>query len=145
MVTGYPSIECAKEAVNRHAFGFLTKPFDPDELRRLVAAAFAEHQERSDRPDHAGRAERIEAESEAEIAALYQQVASASSALERSPDDPGLQAAYRESFGRLRSAQAQEAELASRAFRDNLALKQGVGYSSIEAARRVLDRDKDSA
>ena len=82
---------------------------------------------------------------EAEIEALYQEVATLSSALERSPSDPELQAAYRQSFARLRSAQLQEAEIASRAFRDSLALKKGMGYSSIEAARRVLDRDKNSA
>jgi YesN/AraC family two-component response regulator len=141
MVTGYPSIECAKEAVNRHAFGFLTKPFDPEELRRLVIAAFADYQGRSDRRLEHGPGEHREAE----IAALYQEVARLSSALERSPGDTELQAAYRESFGRLRTAQAQEAELASRTFRDNLALQKGMGYSSIEAARRVLDRDKGTA
>jgi hypothetical protein len=77
-----------------------------------------------------------------EIEALYDEVAKLSSALEQSPHDPAVQAAYREGFARLRSAQNLEAEIASRAFRDNLALKKGVGYSSIEAARRVLDRDK---
>src|ERR1041384_6892295 len=48
-----------------------------------------------------------------------------------------LQTEYRDSFARLRGAQAQEAELASRALRDDLALRPGMGYSSIEAARRV--------
>jgi DNA-binding NtrC family response regulator len=141
MVTGYPSIEAAQQAVNRHAFGFLTKPFNFEELRGLVIAAFADYQERSARQAHPDPSDRIEAE----IEELYQQVARASNALERSPDDPALQAAYRDSFGRLRSAQAREAELASQAFRDNLALRKGMGYSSIEAARRVLDRDKNSA
>jgi CheY-like chemotaxis protein len=141
MVTGYPSIECAKEAVNRHAFGFLTKPFEPEELQRLVVAACASHPERGSRQDHRGQSEN----GEAEIAALYQEVARLSSSLDRSPGDPELQAAYRMSFERLRGAQAQEADLASRAFRDNLALQKGMGYSSIEAARRVLDRDKGTA
>jgi DNA-binding NtrC family response regulator len=140
MVTGYASIETAKKAVNRHAFGFLTKPFDYDELRRLVVEAFADYRERSSRQPQAGPDAQ-----DAQIEELYQQVAKASSALERSPDDPDLQAAYRDSFGRLRRAQAREADLASRAFRNNLALKKGMGYSSIEAARQALDRDKNSA
>jgi DNA-binding NtrC family response regulator len=140
MVTGFPSIECAKEAVNRHAFGFLIKPFPAQELRRMVVEAFTDYQERLDPRDAKG-VDTVEAE----IETLYQQAATLSRALERSPDDPELQTAYRESFARLRSAQAREAELASRAFRDNLALNKGAGYSSIEAARRVLDRDKDSA
>ena len=140
MVTGFPSIECAKEAVNRHAFGFLIKPFEAEDLRRMVVEAFADYRERFNLRD----GKDVDA-NEAEIETLYQQVATLSRALERSPDDPGVQAAHRESFARLRSAQAREAELASRAFRDNLALKKGMGYSSIEAARRVLDRDKDSA
>jgi len=141
MVTGYPSIECAKEAVNRHAFGFLTKPFDFEELRGLVVAAFSGYQQRISRRSDDQPGARLEAE----IEELYQQVARASDALARSPDDPDLQTAYRDSFGRLRSAQARESEIASRTFRDNLALKKGVGYSSIEAARRALDRDKNSA
>ena len=82
---------------------------------------------------------------EAEIEALYHEVSELSRTLERSPNDMQLQAAYHQGFARLRSFQTREAELASRAFRDNLALKNSVGYSSIEAARRVLDRDKDSA
>jgi DNA-binding NtrC family response regulator len=140
MVTGYASMEVAKKAVNRHAFGFLTKPFDKDELRRLVVEAFADYRESSGSqplvsPDPQG----------AQIEELYQQVAKASSALERSPDDPDLQAAYLDSFGRLRRVQTREADLASRAFRDNLALKKGMGYSAIEAARQVLARDKSSA
>jgi CheY-like chemotaxis protein len=137
MVTGYPSIECAKEAVNRHAFGFLIKPFPAEELQRLVIEAFASYRQRA-------RGRGID-QVEAEIEALYQEAATLSRALEASPNDPGLQAAHRESFARLRNAQALEAGLASRAFRENLALEKGAGYSSIEAARRVLDRDKDSA
>ncbi|HSR99197.1 MAG TPA: response regulator [Kofleriaceae bacterium] len=140
MVTGFPSIECAKEAVNRHAFGFLIKPFAAEDIRRMVVEAFADYQGRSDLRDAKG----FDAV-EAEIEMLYQQAARLSAALDRSPGDPALEAACRESFERLRRAQAREAELASRAFRDNLALRKGMGYSSIEAARRVLDRDKDSA
>jgi hypothetical protein len=91
----------------------------------------------SSRIGHAGGRQDHD-EVEAEIEALYQNVAKLSSALERSPNDAVLQAAYRERFAQLRSTQAREAELASRAFRDNLALKKSMGYSSIEAAWRVL-------
>lgn len=141
IVTGYPTFENAKEAVNRHAFGFLVKPFTLEELQHSVIAAFAHYQERSAQPEHPPRSE----PDVAEIEALYREVATLSSALERSPSDPELQSAYRQSFARLRSVQMQEAELASRAFRDSLALKKGMGYSSIEAARRMLDHDKNSA
>jgi DNA-binding NtrC family response regulator len=147
IVTGYPSIENAMNAVNQHAFGFLRKPFDLGELQRLVVAAFSDYQERG---GHKGRSDQqghlsLHGPGDEEIEAMYREVTKLSSALERSPDDLELQAAYHDSFARLRSAQAREGELASRAFRDNLALKKGMGYSSIEAARRVLDRDKSSA
>jgi YesN/AraC family two-component response regulator len=146
IVTGYASVDNAISAVNQHAFGFLRKPFDNNELRHLVIAAFSRYQERrgnrrrDPRQDDFG----LHGSDVEEIESLYHEVARLSTALERSPDDPALQTAYRDSFARLRSAQAREAELASRAFRDNLALRQGMGYSSIEAARRVLDRDKGS-
>lgn len=146
IVTGYASVENAISAVNQHAFGFLRKPFDNDELRHLVIAAFSSYQE------HRGHGRRDAPQNDvglhgpdvAEIESLYQEVARLSAAVERSPNDLALQAAYRDSFARLRGAQAREAELASRAFRDHLALREGMGYSSIEAARRVLDRDKGS-
>lgn len=146
IVTGYASVENAISAVNQHAFGFLRKPFDIRELRRLVIAAFSSYQ---DRREH-GRRDAPQNDvgphgpDVAEIESLYQEVARLSTAVERSPNDLALQTAYRDSFARLRGAQAREAELASRAFRDNLALREGMGYSSIEAARRVLDRDKGS-
>jgi DNA-binding NtrC family response regulator len=41
IVTGYASVDNAISAVNQHAFGFLRKPFDNDEIRRLVIAAFS--------------------------------------------------------------------------------------------------------
>lgn len=133
IVTGYASVDNAMSAINQHAFGFLRKPFDFTELQRLVIDAVSSHHDRRGLGD-----DQI-------IESLYQEVAKLSTALERSPNDPALQTAYRDSFARLRSAQAREAELASRAFRDNLALGKGMGYSSIEAARRVLDRDKGSS
>lgn len=147
IVTGYASVDNAISAVNQHAFGFLRKPFDTNELRRLVIAAFTSYQDRRQQGRRGPRQNDVglDGPDVAEIESLYQEVARLSIALERSPNDPALQTAYRESFARLRSAQAQEADLASRAFRDNLALRTGMGYSSIEAARRVLDRDKGSS
>lgn len=147
IVTGYASVDNAISAVNHHAFGFLRKPFDLKELQRLVVDAFSSYQERRShrtrgpRQNHRG----LHGPDVEEIESLYQEVARLSTALERSPNDPALQTAYRDSFARLRGAQAREAELVSRAFRDNLALRPGIGYSSIEAARRVLDRDKGSS
>jgi len=135
IVTGVADKERAIEALNLHAFGFLEKPILLPRLHQLVVDAFAHYRERSN----------LSEPPDAEIEALYHEVSELSRALERSPNDLQLQAAYHQGFARLRSAQTREAELASRAFRDNLALKKGVGYSSIEAARRVLDRDKDSA
>jgi hypothetical protein len=79
------------------------------------------------------------------LESLYEEVARLSTAVERSPNDPALQTAYRDCLARLRGAQAREAELASHAFRDHLALHNGKGYAALEAARRVLDRDKGSS
>jgi YesN/AraC family two-component response regulator len=135
IVSGYANVENVLEAVNAHAFGFLAKPLNLKELRTLVVDAFARYQNlRDESPDR-----------EAAIAALYDDIATRSRDLEQAPGDPQLQAAYQQSLARLRSAQHREAELASRAFRDHLALGKGMGYSAIEAARRVLERDKDSA
>jgi len=39
MITGYPSIKTAVEAIKFSAFDYLPKPFTPDELRSLVARA----------------------------------------------------------------------------------------------------------
>lgn len=146
IVTGHPSLENAVNAVNQHAFGFLLKPILFADLQRLVTEAFLDYQSRNGvtTRDDGQRSSALQ-DSDATIEAMYREVARLSSALERSPRDATLQAEYRESIARLRGAQAQEAELASQAFRDNLALHKGMGYSSIEAARRVLDRDKDSA
>lgn len=135
IVTGHSSKENAIAALNLHAFGYLEKPFSLGRLHQLVADAFANYQERGGASEH----------QQPDIEGLYEEVSKLSRALEQSPDDHQLQAAYRDRFARLRAAQIQEAQRASQAFRDNLALRKGVGYSSIEAARRVLDRDKDSA
>jgi DNA-binding NtrC family response regulator len=132
IVTGVADKGSVIEALNLHAFGLLEKPILLPQLHQLVADAFARYREHRD----------TGVPQDAEIEALYHEVSELSSALERAPNDSQLQAAYHEGFTRLRSAQTREAELASRAFRDNLALKSGVGYSSIEAARRVLDRNK---
>ncbi|HEX2686972.1 MAG TPA: response regulator [Kofleriaceae bacterium] len=134
IVTGVADKDRAIEALNLHAFGLLEKPILLPQLHRLVVDAFAHYQGHD-----AGSSE------EAEIESLYRKVSELANALQRAPEAPELQAAYRQALARLRSVQAREAEVASRAFRDSLALKSGVGYSSIEAARRVLDRDKDSA
>jgi DNA-binding response OmpR family regulator len=135
IVTGFASKETAIEALNLHAFSLLEKPFSIDRLSQLVTGAFARYQDHGDAaPLH-----------EAEIESLYREVARLSVELERSPHDDDLRRGYDQCLARLRDAQAVEADLASRAFREGLALKQGVGYSTIEAARRVLERDKDPA
>ena len=36
VITGYPSIETAKQAVRLGAFNYLTKPLDPNELRKAA-------------------------------------------------------------------------------------------------------------
>ena len=41
MITGYPSIATAVEALKRGAFDYIPKPFTPDELRSLVSRALA--------------------------------------------------------------------------------------------------------
>ena len=64
---------------------------------------------------------------------------------ERSPDDATVRQAHEQCLERLREMQRQEAEFASQLFRQNLALKKGSGYASIEAARRLFDRDKRPA
>ena len=79
------------------------------------------------------------------IAVLYEQLAALSAALERAPDDATVRQSREQCLQRLRDMQRQEAEFASQLFRQNLALKKGAGYASIEAARRLLDRDKRPA
>lgn len=139
IVTGVADKHSAIEALNLHAFGFLEKPIWLPQLQELVIGAFARYQERGNsgaRPSMAPDAE------EAEIAALYQEVAERAAAADRAPADPQLRDEYQQAIARLRAAQHSEAERASQAFRNHLALRKGLGYSSIEAARRVLDRDK---
>ena len=41
VITGYPSIENAKESIRLGAFDYLTKPFVPQTLRRVVSQALA--------------------------------------------------------------------------------------------------------
>jgi DNA-binding NtrC family response regulator len=135
IVTGFADKKSAIEALNLHAFGLLEKPVSLERVYELVTAAFAQYQQHSDGGGH----------HDDEIEALYQEVAALSAAIERAPQDRQLQSAYRQCLTRLRDAQAAEADLAARSFRDSLALKKGMGYSSIEAATRVLDRDKNSA
>jgi glycine cleavage system H lipoate-binding protein len=44
MVTGYPSIQSAVQAIKLGAFDFIPKPFTPDELRSLVSRALERRQ-----------------------------------------------------------------------------------------------------
>jgi DNA-binding NtrC family response regulator len=135
IVTGYPTTERVIEALNLHAFGFLEKPVRPGQIRTMLAEAYARYQqELGEIPAH-----------EAEISSLYKQLAALSAVLERSPDSEDVRQAYDQCFERLRDMQRQEAAIASQLFRENLALKKGSGYASIEAARRLLDRDKRPA
>ncbi|OGR01809.1 MAG: histidine kinase [Deltaproteobacteria bacterium RIFOXYA12_FULL_61_11] len=49
MITGYATIEIAREATIRGAFDFLSKPFKPNDLREMLVAA-AKTLEVHDRP-----------------------------------------------------------------------------------------------
>jgi DNA-binding NtrC family response regulator len=42
MITGYATMEVAREALAKGAFDFLAKPFKPEQLREMVARAAAE-------------------------------------------------------------------------------------------------------
>lgn len=42
MITGYAMMSMARSAMERGAFDFIAKPFNPDELRSVVARAAAE-------------------------------------------------------------------------------------------------------
>lgn len=39
MITGYAMISVAREAMEKGAFDFISKPFSPDDLRRVIAKA----------------------------------------------------------------------------------------------------------
>jgi DNA-binding NtrC family response regulator len=39
MITGYAMMELAREAMSKGAFDFISKPFKPDDLRRVIAGA----------------------------------------------------------------------------------------------------------
>ena len=54
VITGYPSIETAKQAVRLGAFNYLTKPLDPNELRKAANDAVTQKRWslRSDENDH---------------------------------------------------------------------------------------------
>jgi DNA-binding NtrC family response regulator len=39
MITGYAMMNLAREAMEKGAFDFISKPFKPDDLRRVIAKA----------------------------------------------------------------------------------------------------------
>ncbi|MHC4513480.1 MAG: response regulator [Planctomycetota bacterium] len=41
VITGYPTIENAKESIELGAFDFVVKPLDPDKIRTVVSSALA--------------------------------------------------------------------------------------------------------
>ena len=42
IITGYATVEVAREALSKGAFDFIAKPFKPDELRAVIARAAKE-------------------------------------------------------------------------------------------------------
>ena len=42
IITGYATVEVAREALTRGAFDFIVKPFKPDDLREIITRAIAE-------------------------------------------------------------------------------------------------------
>jgi len=42
IITGYATVEVAREALSKGAFDFITKPFKPDDLRAIIARASKE-------------------------------------------------------------------------------------------------------
>lgn len=59
VITGYPCIETAKEAVRLGAFNYLTKPLDPDEVMKAANDAITQKRWalRSDRDDQHNKTE----------------------------------------------------------------------------------------
>jgi len=51
MITGYPSIQSAVQAIKMGAFDYIPKPFTPDELRSLVARACVRKEVREEKKD----------------------------------------------------------------------------------------------
>ena len=39
IITGYATVEVAREALAKGAFDFIAKPFKPDDLRQVIARA----------------------------------------------------------------------------------------------------------
>ena len=39
IITGYATVEMAREALSKGAFDFIAKPFKPDDLRAIIAKA----------------------------------------------------------------------------------------------------------
>jgi DNA-binding NtrC family response regulator len=44
VITGYATVEVAREALTRGAFDFIAKPFKPEDLRKVIARAVEELQ-----------------------------------------------------------------------------------------------------
>lgn len=44
LMTGFATVESAVEALREHAFDYVTKPFDPDHMKAVVARAIAERE-----------------------------------------------------------------------------------------------------
>ena len=42
IITGYATVEVAREALTRGAFDFIAKPFKPDDLREVISRAITE-------------------------------------------------------------------------------------------------------
>jgi DNA-binding NtrC family response regulator len=47
MITGYPTVRTAEEALKMGAFAYVTKPFTPAEIRKVAARALASGDSRS--------------------------------------------------------------------------------------------------
>ncbi|MFH1539687.1 MAG: response regulator [bacterium] len=51
IITGYATVEVAREALTKGAFDFIAKPFKPDDLRAVIARAAAELRKSARRDD----------------------------------------------------------------------------------------------